>query len=110
MRVLCVMVKLCLSRTLPSEGDAVSTAHDHEEARPVRDPRPRPLPARVLVITGLLLVAPMIALALVGTYAGIGPRLWGFPFFYWYQLLWVILTPIFTGIAYLLIKRARGER
>ena len=25
-------------------------------------------------------------------YADETPRLWGFPFFYWYQLLWVLLA------------------
>ena len=32
----------------------------------------------------------------------------GFPFFYWYQLVWVILTPILTWTAYLLIKKGRS--
>ncbi len=28
------------------------------------------------------------------------PSLFGFPFFYWYQLLWVFLTALFLGIVY----------
>jgi Protein of unknown function (DUF3311) len=67
------------------------------------------LPTGAAVTAGLLLAVPLIALALVGTYASDSPTLWGFPFFFWYQLLWVLLTPVFTGLAYLVIKRARGE-
>jgi hypothetical protein len=88
----------------------VSTSFDQTPTQPPETPHPRPLPVPTLVVAGVLLIAPLIALALVGTYASAGPRLWGFPFFYWYQMLWVIITPLFTGLAYFLIKRARGER
>jgi hypothetical protein len=70
-------------------------------------PRRRPLPASTKVVAGALLAIPLIALALVPTYSSETPRLWGFPFFYWYQILWVLLTPIFTWGAYLVIARAR---
>jgi hypothetical protein len=47
----------------------------------------------------------------VPLYAKKGPQLWGFPFFYWYQFLWVFLASGFTYSAYVLIGRARrGER
>jgi hypothetical protein len=46
----------------------------------------------------------------VPTYSHETPVLWGFPFFYWYQLLWVLLTPLFTLGAYAVIKRARSDR
>jgi hypothetical protein len=39
----------------------------------------------------LLLSAQVVALLLVGTYAHTGPRLGGFPFFYWYTLLWLLI-------------------
>jgi Protein of unknown function (DUF3311) len=73
-------------------------------------PRRRPLPGSAKVVAGILLLVPLVALALVPTYSRPKPVLWGFPFFYWYQLLWVILTPLFTWAAYLVITRARGER
>ena len=38
------------------------------------------------------------------------PKLWGWPFFYWYQVMWVLITPVLTYSAYLVIKRARGEK
>lgn len=40
----------------------------------------------------LLLVVPFIALLWVPFYNSIEPVLWGVPFFYWYQFLWVFLT------------------
>jgi hypothetical protein len=72
-------------------------------------PSNRPLPIRTKVLAGVLLAIPLIALALVPTYSSETPKLWGFPFFYWYQLLWVLLTPVFTWTAYVLISRARRE-
>jgi hypothetical protein len=85
---------------------AIGTESDqHDEPAEVR-----PLRASARVISGVLLAIPMIALALVPSYSYETPRLWGMPFFYWYLLLWVIITPIFTGGAYLVITRARGEK
>ena len=55
-------------------------------------PDPR-LPVRVQVIAGFLLAIPIIALAIVPVYAKDGPRLWGFPFFYWYQFMWSFSAP-----------------
>jgi hypothetical protein len=74
------------------------------------EPQARPLPAGAKVIAGVLLAIPMIALALVPTYSYETPKLWGFPFFYWYLLLWVILTPVFTWSAYVVVTKARGEK
>jgi hypothetical protein len=42
----------------------------------------------------LLLIVPFIALLWVPFYNSIEPTLWGIPFFYWYQFLWVILTSL----------------
>ena len=67
----------------------------------------RPLPVTTQIMVGILLAIPFVALLLVGTYAKHGPRLWGFPFFYWYQLLWVFLAAGLTWSAYLLINRVR---
>jgi hypothetical protein len=49
----------------------------------------------------------MVALAVVPLYAKDGPRLWGFPFFFWYQFLWVFLASGFTYLAYVVVTRAR---
>ncbi|MBO9097398.1 MULTISPECIES: DUF3311 domain-containing protein [Rhizobium] len=47
-----------------------------------------------------LLVIPYIGLLWVPFYNFRDPVLFGFPFFYWYQLLWVPLTALLTYIAY----------
>ena len=78
--------------------------------KPLRSPHH--LPAGAMLLAGVLLLVPLVALALVPTYAKNGPHLWGFPFFYWYQFIWVFLASGFTFAAYLVISRARrgGDR
>jgi uncharacterized protein DUF3311 len=49
-----------------------------------------------------------VALLWVGSYAKPTPKLWGFPFFYWYQFLWVFLAAGCTYAAYVLLNRRRG--
>jgi Protein of unknown function (DUF3311) len=56
------------------------------------------------VIAGLCVAAPFIALLWVSRYASLGPRLWGIPFFYWYQMMWVPLAGVLTIIAYVLLR------
>ena len=56
------------------------------------------------------MLIPMVALAIVPVYSRETPRLWGFPFFYWYALLWVFLAPVFTFSAYLVIQHERRNR
>jgi Protein of unknown function (DUF3311) len=81
-------------------------------AEPDRTDRSRPLPTGVKVAVAILVLAPIVALLWVGSYAKDGPRLWGFPFFYWYQLMWVFIASACTYGAYLLINNARrgGDR
>jgi hypothetical protein len=49
----------------------------------------------------LLLLAPFVAMLWVGSYNSIEPTLWGFPFFYWYQLLWVPLCAAVVGVVFI---------
>ena len=72
--------------------------------------RPRRLSAGSAALVAVLLLIPCVALALVPTYSRETPKLWGWPFFYWYQLLWVLVTPLLTFAAYKVIQRARGDR
>jgi len=74
--------------------------------QPTRGPA-RPLP---YVIAGVLVVVAIVLPLAVPLYARATPALWGIPFFYWYQLLWVFLASASTYGAYLLIRRDRGER
>lgn len=47
-----------------------------------------------------LLLLPFFALLWVPFYNAETPSLFGFPFFYWYQLLWVPLTSLIIWIVY----------
>jgi len=51
-----------------------------------------------------LLLLPAVALMFPSTYAKATPELFGFPFFYWYQMGWIVLTSVITGIVYLATK------
>jgi Protein of unknown function (DUF3311) len=83
-----------------------------ERERQLPPDRTRPLPPGVLVGVAVLILAPIVALMWVGSYAKEGPQLWGFPFFYWYQLLWVFIASGCTYLAYVLVRNARrgGDR
>ena len=61
----------------------------------------------LLVLAGILLAIPIGALLWVGSYDRIEPRLAGFPFFFWYQFVWVFLTSAATWAAYKLTLAAR---
>ena len=58
----------------------------------------------------LLLIIPFIGLLWVPFYNSADPELWGFPFFYWYQFIWVFVTSILIWIVYQGDKKARGEK
>jgi membrane protein implicated in regulation of membrane protease activity len=70
----------------------------------------QPYTAGTIVPVAILLLAPIVALLWVGSYTKATPKLWGFPFFYWYQFLWVFLAAGCTYSAYLLLHRGRGDR
>jgi hypothetical protein len=63
--------------------------HD-EEHKPVR----RVLWAR------LLLILPFIAMLWVSSYDSVEPTVAGIPFFYWYQLLWILIGAVLIGFVY----------
>lgn len=66
-----------------------------------------PADRRLQVLAGIFLLLPMIALVPVGWYARTTPRLGGFPFFIWYQMVLVFFCAACTSIAYVLVKKAR---
>lgn len=47
-----------------------------------------------------LLLLPFIGLLWVPFYNVSEPQVLGFPFFYWYQLLWVPLTSLLTWVVW----------
>ncbi len=63
-----------------------------------------------LVAAGILILIPLVALLAVPLYSRESPRLWGFPFFFWYQFLWVFLCSGMTYAAYRLVLSADREK
>ena len=61
--------------------------------------------ARVVIWARLLLLLPFVAMLWVPFYDSIEPSLAGVPFFYWYQLAWVILSGLVIAFVYRLEHR-----
>ena len=59
-----------------------------------------------IVVTAALLLLPYLGLLCVPLYNQRDPELFGFPFFYWYQLLWIAITVALTWLAY---RRVRHD-
>jgi Protein of unknown function (DUF3311) len=53
-----------------------------------------------------LLLGESLVILIPSVYGRDTPKLFGIPFFYWFQLLWIIVGMVVTGIAYLLVGRA----
>jgi hypothetical protein len=64
-------------------------------------------PATWAAIT-VVLMAAVVATLWVPFYNRTTPELGGFPFFYWYQLLWVPVVALLSWAAYALSKRITG--
>ena len=75
-------------------------AHTPDRGVPPTD-RPK------MIAAGVLLLIPIVALMWVPSYARTDPELFGFPFFFWYQFLWVFLCSAMTYSAYRLTLSAR---
>ncbi|ANS67846.1 DUF3311 domain-containing protein [Streptomyces lincolnensis] len=76
------------------------------EASEVRPPVVTP----VRVVIAVCLVAPFVAMLWVGSYAKVDPHFIGIPFFYWYQMAWVLISTVLTMIAYKLWQRDQRAR
>ncbi|HMM94081.1 DUF3311 domain-containing protein [Phycicoccus sp.] len=64
----------------------------------------------LLAVAGVLLLVPVVALLWVGSYSRVDPKLGPFPFFFWYQFLWVFLCSAMTYSAYRIVLVARPHR
>ena len=73
---------------------------------PTRGPA-RPMP---YVFAGILLAVAIIAPLVVPLYARIDPKLFGMPFFYWYQILSVFIEAFILWITYLIVIREDNRR
>ncbi|MGI8888439.1 MAG: DUF3311 domain-containing protein [Nocardioidaceae bacterium] len=67
------------------------------------------LPVGASVLAGVLLAIPVVLLIGVPLFSRDSPEVWGFPFFYWFQLFWVFLSAGLTWAAYVVIERARAN-
>lgn len=67
----------------------------------------RRLPAGAAATALVLLAVPIAVLLVVPLYARDAPAVLGFPFFYWFQLVWVVVASGLTSLAYLVVRRAR---
>lgn len=61
------------------------------------------------LIAGFLLVIPTIVLLIVPMYNRVNPELFGLPFFYWFQGIWLFLAAIMYVIAAKLITQKEEE-
>jgi hypothetical protein len=86
----------------PTGPDPAADDVDHDTVPPAR--------TGLLVVAGVLLAIPLVALMWVGSYSRVEPRLGAFPFFVWYQFLWVFLCAGLTYTAYRIVLVARPHR
>lgn len=62
-------------------------------------------------VVGVLLAIGVAGTLIVPIYARSTPKAGAFPFFYWYQLLWIPLVAILSFACYLLVRRTgRGSQ
>jgi hypothetical protein len=57
------------------------------------------------ILVAILLLIAVLGTLIVPIYARSSPKLGSFPFFYWYQLLWVPVVALLTTICYLITTR-----
>ncbi|MFI6400728.1 DUF3311 domain-containing protein [Streptomyces sp. NPDC050548] len=69
-----------------------------------------PVVTPVRVAIAVCLFAPFVALLWVGSYTKTDPVFIGIPFFYWYQMLWVLISTALTMTAYKLWQRDQRAR
>jgi hypothetical protein len=59
----------------------------------------RPTPGQRFVVFALLAVLAVVGLW-VPLYNRAEPSLLGIPFFYWFQIVWIVVGALITGLAY----------
>jgi len=64
----------------------------------------------LMAVAAVLLMIPVVGLLWVGSYAAVEPVVAGFPFFIWYQFMWVFLCSACTAAALRLIRMARPRQ
>ncbi|MCC3774334.1 DUF3311 domain-containing protein [Streptomyces sp. UNOB3_S3] len=94
----------------PGHAAAQASAYGHKPLLTVRNP----VLTVPLIVAGACLAIPFVAMLWVDSYARLTPAFIGIPFFYWYQMLWVLVSTLLTTVAYVIVRRreeaARRER
>ncbi|MGH6653704.1 MAG: DUF3311 domain-containing protein [Actinocrinis sp.] len=78
--------------------------------QPSPPPDKRPLLSAPRLVAAVCLIAPFVAMLWIPSYNKVDPKWLGFPFFYWYQLLWVVITAVLMAIAFQVVKRDEAAR
>jgi Protein of unknown function (DUF3311) len=73
-------------------------------------PRPARTRAGIWIVIAVLLAASLVGTLWVPFYNHLTPTLGDFPFFYWYQLMWVPIVAILSAAAYLLNRLTERGR
>ena len=81
---------------------STNDALPHQEPEP-KTPLPLITPARV--IAAVCVIVPFIAVLWIPLYDKRKPEVAGFPFFFWWQLVWVLITASLMGLAYFVVSR-----
>jgi Protein of unknown function (DUF3311) len=63
-------------------------------------------PSGLRLLAYALLLGECLVILIPSVYASATPKLFGIPFFYWFQLMWIIVGMVVTGLAWLLVRRA----
>lgn len=61
--------------------------------------------SRLRYVPRVLLLLPVLAMLWVSSYNRVEPTLAGIPFFYWYQLLWILIGAVLVFVVYLIEMR-----
>ena len=64
------------------------------------DDRDEHKPVKPVLWARLLFVLQFVAMLWVSSYNRIEPMVAGIPFYYWYQLLWILIAAVLIGIVY----------
>lgn len=70
----------------------------------------RPILSPLRAVAAVCVIAPFVAMLWIPSYNKTNPKLLGFPFFYWYQLLWVVITAVLMVVAVQAVKHDNAGR
>jgi hypothetical protein len=62
------------------------------------------------LVAAICIIAPFVGVLWIPSYNKRNPTLLSFPFFYWYQLLWVVITALLMVVAFHAVKRDNAAR